>query len=163
MSGYNWPRLMLGGAIIGLLDLCAASLSSGRSLYVICQSVASGWYGKASYDLGDKSAAVGLISQVLMACLITAIFAVFARLRPELLRRPLVSGIAYGLIILIVMAFVVLPLSAVGQPMQFKSAARFTLHLLTMVAFGVAVAFVAHWAARPAMRGPLTGEALLID
>ena len=163
MTGFKWPKLMLGGAVIGLADLCAASVSSGRSLYLISQSVASGWYGKVSYDLGDTSAGVGVISQVLLACLITAVFAVGAHYRPELLRRPLASGITYGFIILIVMAYVVLPLSAVGHPMQFNSATGFFVHMLTMVAFGVAVAFVTRWAAASGQRHGAVGEAVLIE
>jgi hypothetical protein len=73
--------------------------------------------------------------------IIAAVFAAAAARTPVLLRRWIVSGIAYGIGVYFVMTFVVVPLSrAKGGHVTLRS---FALNLAAMILFGLIVAYVA--------------------
>ena len=114
-----WAWIVLGGLIIGTLDLLFAWgfwAPKGASLTRILQSIAAGWYGKASHSMGTTSAWVGALSHYAIAAAFVAAYWIAAQRLPALLRRYVLLGAVYGLLLYVVMNFIVLPLSAAGMP-----------------------------------------------
>ncbi len=133
----NPLRTLLPAALgIGTLDLLFAWgfwANKGVGLVDILQSIAAGWYGKASRDMGTTSAMVGALSHyVIILAFVLAYW--FAAKRFTLLRaHPWRYGLLYGMGLYAAMNFVVLPLSAAGAP-GFKNtawvAASIAMHML---------------------------------
>jgi hypothetical protein len=134
--------ILLGGTVAGAIDIGAAALINTASVAVILKAIASGILGSASFELGIEAEVLGLFLQWAMSILIAALFVV-ATLRVDLLKRQwLAAGLGYGVVVLVVMNYAVVPLSAVGRIPHF-TAARFVENLLAMLLFGVIVAFFA--------------------
>jgi uncharacterized membrane protein YagU involved in acid resistance len=134
--------ILLGGVIAATIDIGAASLINGRSPIFIMQAIAGGLLGKASFNGGAGSAILGAVLQELMGVLIAAIYVVSAKTVPGLLRRWILSGLTYGVIIFFVMNYVVVPLSALRAKPHFR-AAKFAEDMAAMLLFGLIVAFFA--------------------
>ena len=81
----------------------------------ILQSVAAGFLGKASFEGGTATAALGLALHFFIA--LSMAFAYFAASKqwPVLYQRQWICGIAYGLLLYLIMNFIVVPLSAAGH------------------------------------------------
>ena len=104
---------------IGTLDLLFAWgfwANKGVTFTDILHSIAAGWYGRASRDMGASSAAVGALSHYAIMFAIVLAYWVAAKRFPALRTHPWRWGLAYGLGVYAVMSFVVLPLSAAGSP-----------------------------------------------
>ena len=109
----------------------------------LLQSVASGVLGTAAFDGGIPAAALGLVLHFGMSFVWAGIFGVAAVRLPALLRRPLLSGILFGVVVFLAMRLVVLPLSAFPYPVAFKPLST-TLDLLShMFLFGAPIAIAA--------------------
>jgi uncharacterized membrane protein YagU involved in acid resistance len=107
----------------------------------ILQVIASGLLGKSAF--ADNSTVVlGLVLQWAMSTIIASIFVVAVQWRPALKRRWLKAGLAYGVVIFLVMNYVVLPLSAIGHPPRFR-VVHFMADIVAMLLFGTIVAFFA--------------------
>jgi hypothetical protein len=108
----------LGGGIAGLLDITYAIVLWGVILkagaLTILQSVAAGWLGKASFDGGAATAALGLATHFGIAYCMALVYVLAATKLPVLVHRPIVMGVIYGFLLFLVMNFVVVPLSAIG-------------------------------------------------
>jgi hypothetical protein len=135
--------VLYGGLVAGTLDIGMAALLNSASPLVVLVFIASGILGKAAYHAGLAGAALGLGLQWAMSLAIAFIYAL-GRERVEALKQSWVLGGAlYGIAIFLVMNFVVVPLSrAVPQP-AFTPFALLA-NLLTMILFGLIVAFFAH-------------------
>lgn len=134
--------ILLGGLIAATIDIGAASLINGRSPIFIMQAIAGGLLGKASFNGGAGSAILGAVLQELMGVLIAAIYVVLAKNVPGLLRRWILSGLTYGVIIFFVMNYVVVPLSALRAKPHFR-VGKFAEDMAAMLVFGLIVAFFA--------------------
>lgn len=115
----TWVRwLVVGWLVAATCDICYATgfsyLYRGTAPSRILQSVASGVLGQDAYQGGASTAALGLGLHYLNALIITCIFFAAASLIPALLRRPVVIGLLYGLVVYGVMNYVVIPLSRIG-------------------------------------------------
>jgi hypothetical protein len=115
-----------GGLLAGGLDLAFAlayyGAKGGKSLKVL-QSIAAGLQGKAAYQGGVASAALGVALHFVIALGAAAIFCATARVLPILVRRPWISGPIFGAGVYYVMNLVVLPLSALqtkGYPLKWE-------------------------------------------
>lgn len=85
----------------------------------ILQSVASGLLGGTAFTLGAKSAALGAVLHLAMACAMAAVYG-FASRRSEAMRYHWVAaGLAYGAVLYGVMTFAVVPLSR-AQAVPFR-------------------------------------------
>lgn len=112
-----WRAWYLGGLTAGALDLLDAFVFfglRGAAPARILQSIAAGVLGRASYQGGAGSAALGFVLHFVIAFLIVATYFVAARLLPFLNRRPFLAGPLFGLVAYFVMNYVVIPLSAIG-------------------------------------------------
>jgi uncharacterized membrane protein YagU involved in acid resistance len=140
-----WAWIALGGLAIGTLDLLFAWgfwVSKGATFIGILQSIAAGWYGKASHSMGATSAWVGALSHYAIATAFVAAYWLAARRLPALLRRPVMLGALYGLLLYLIMNFVVLPLSAAGMP-RFDNVPWVASSILAHMIFGLLSALVA--------------------
>ena len=132
-----------GGFIAGTVDIFAPSLIYMVSPVRILQAIARGVLGAASFEMGATSAALGLVLQWLMSLLIAAIFVYAATRLRVLVVRWIGAGVAYGVVVFIVMNYAVVPLSMVGKFPTFTPL-TFTLNLLAMLLFGLIVSSFAN-------------------
>jgi hypothetical protein len=115
-SDSPWPPVLAGGILAGALDIVYACLFWAVKADLpptrIFQSVAAGLLGEASFRGGAATAALGLILHFFNACTMALAYYLAARRWPVLVRRPVALGIAYGLLLYVVMNYIVVPLSA---------------------------------------------------
>ncbi len=148
--------ILAGGLVAGALDITYAcvfwAIRADVPAQRIFQSVAAGLLGEASFEGGTATAALGLALHFLIATSMAAVFYVAARARPELVRRPVLTGAVYGIGLYLVMNYVVLPLSAAGTSPKFPLWIGLTV-LVHMFLIGVPIAlFVRRSVAGPAAR-----------
>jgi len=138
--------LLAGGTAAGALDILFAisfAAYNGMDPVHLLQTVASGALGKAAFSGGVATAALGLALHFTLAYLWAAIFLVATWRAPVLVRRPLLSGMVFGVVVFLTMRLVVLPLSAFPFPVTFKPLGS-TLDLMShMFLFGFPIALAA--------------------
>jgi hypothetical protein len=119
-SGRRHPLLyvLAGGLVAGTLDIVYACVYWGLRRGVpptrIFQSVAAGLLGRASFEGGARTAALGLALHFFIATTMAFTYYLVARRWPLLWQRPWLAGGVYGLLLYGVMNYVVVPLSAAG-------------------------------------------------
>jgi hypothetical protein len=110
---------VFGGLTVGVLDILDAFIFFGLRNRVpptrILQSIAAGLLGRASFQGGLATAALGLVLHFVIAFGIVGTFFVVARAAPALTRRPFLTGPLFGLVAYGVMNYVVIPLSAAAS------------------------------------------------
>lgn len=131
--------IVAGGLIAGSVDILAASAIYEASPATILQAIASGLLGRASYDGGAGTVALGLVLQWLMSLIIAAIYGAAAVPMPALIDKPLRFGALYGVGVFILMSFIVAPLSA-AYPRPQPSIGGLVLNLAANILFGVIIA-----------------------
>ena len=141
---------LAGGIVAGTIDIGAACLINGRSIPFILHAIAGGLLAQRSFAGGTATAVLGAALQEGMGILIAAIYVVAGEWLPALRRRWVGFGLAYGVVIFLVMNYVVVPLSAWRRFPHF-SAGKFAANLAAMLLFGLIVAcFARQRAARGA-------------
>lgn len=119
-SNTMLKTIMPAGFVAGTLDILAAIAVYAGILGVtsaarILQLIASGVFGKSSFDGGIKTAAAGLIFHYVIACAWTAAF-VFMFPRAAFLRNhKIIACLLYGALVWLLMNLVVLPLGNAPQ------------------------------------------------
>lgn len=143
------PRhILLAGSIAGVLDILAAfAIHSAAPPGVILQSIASGLLGPAAFRGGVSTAALGLLLHFVIATTVAALYFSAARVVGALVRRPVLSGAAYGVAVYLVMNTIVLPLSRLNMRPQSRFVIFWTV-VAHIVCVGVPIALVARRAAR---------------
>jgi hypothetical protein len=110
--------VLTGGLVAGALDILYACVFWGVRRGVparrIFQSVAAGVLGKAAFDGGLHTAALGLALHFFIAISMAVAYYIVARRWPLLWRRPWLCGAVYGLFLYAFMNYVVVPLSRAG-------------------------------------------------
>jgi hypothetical protein len=110
--------VIAGGLVAGTFDIVYACTFWAVKRDVpperIFQSVASGLLGKASFEGGLTTAALGLGLHYFIATSMSVAYYLVARRWSPLKERPVPLGAAYGLLLYVLMNYVVLPLSAAG-------------------------------------------------
>ena len=114
-----WPPVLAGGLLAGALDITYAcvfwAVKADLPPTRIFQSVAAGLLGEASFEGGAATAALGLLLHFFIACTMALTYYLVSRRWPVLVRHPVPLGIAYGLLLYVVMNYIVVPLSAAGS------------------------------------------------
>ncbi|HTL78057.1 MAG TPA: hypothetical protein VL136_01520 [Candidatus Babeliales bacterium] len=107
--------ILITGLIVGAMDITSAiviTLLHGGTITRLMQFIASGLLGKSAFQGGLATAALGLALHFAIAFGLVTVF-YFASCKLAFLRQsPVLSGIAYGLIVFAIMNLIVLPLSA---------------------------------------------------
>ena len=142
MSRSPWAAIVLGAVVAGTLDIGAAATINWASPALILRFVAGGVLGKTALDGGALVALLGYALQVAMSLIIAAIFVGAARRLAWLRRRWIAAGLLFGVAVFFVMNYVVMPLSAWARWPHFTFAS-FVWNMLSMLVFGVVIAFFA--------------------
>lgn len=143
--------VVLGGVVAGTMDIVYAmtfwAVKANVAPTRVLQSVAAGLLGRASFQGGGKTAALGLFLHFFIALSISATYYALARAWPLLHQKPWICGAVYGLGVYLTMNYVIIPLSAATP--GSKDPLWVVLSVLVhMFLIGVPVAL----AAREAMR-----------
>ena len=114
----------------------------------VWQGVASGWLGKAAAEGGLGAMALGVVTHFGIATCMAASYALAAARVKLLYRRPALCGVAYGLLLYLVMYRVVLPLRFPAVFPRWDG-----IQSVTDIALHIAVALViatllSRWSAR---------------
>lgn len=150
MKANATKAIVVGGLIGGAGDLLFAITwagINGMAPQKLLQVIASGWYGQAAFDGGWNTAAIGVVSHFGIALVVAAMFSALATRMPALLQRPLVSGIALGVMTFLVMRLIVLPLSAFPFPVKMFTLGAGLDLLSHMFLFGTPIAFARRYLA----------------
>jgi hypothetical protein len=109
-----------GGFLAGVGDLTQACVGFGLAFHAspfrILQSIARGYFGTRTFEMGWTSALLGLATHFFIAFTAAAVFYLASRKIRVMLERPVLCGLLYGLGVFLVMYFVVMPLTPVGWP-----------------------------------------------
>lgn len=127
--------ILYAGLAVGVLDGIAASVNSafnGGSPVRVFQYVASGLLGRASFEGGLATAALGLLLHFVVALGASAVFYAASRYLTFLTRLPFVVGPIYGVIVYFVMREIVSPLSLTnpGTPSIKGTVIMIAIHIL---------------------------------
>lgn len=147
--------IVWGGVLCGTCDLAFAVLyygNKGASPTAICQSIAGGVLGRATYSGGAQSAALGIVLHYVISFILAALYVRASRRLPVLLARAVLCGLLYGVAVYYVMNMVVLPLSAL-RTSAWPPPANFPSIVAHAVGVGLTIALAARFFLRP--RGSL--------
>lgn len=151
--------VLFGGLTVGILDISDAIvfwfLRADVPPMRILQSVAAGLLGRQAARAGGwPTALLGLLLHFFIATTVVLVYNLASRRLALLTRRPIVCGLAYGLLVYLVMYYVVVPLSAAGRGIPDMSPLPVLANnvLIHMLGIGLPSAFFAAWAARPTGR-----------
>jgi hypothetical protein len=115
-----WTTVLLGGLVMGTLDLLFACAFWGLLRNVaperILQSIAAGVQGKAAFEGGSGSAMLGAACHYFIATMMVLAYFVASGRVSGLIEHPVRYGLVYGLVLYGAMTYVVVPLSNAPQP-----------------------------------------------
>lgn len=146
-----WVLLLAGGFVAGTLDIVYACvfwrLKAGAPATRILQSVAAGLLGKASFEGGGTTAALGLALHYFIALSMSVAYYLVSARWPRLQERPVLFGGVYGLLLYGIMNYIVVPLSAAAS--GSKDLLWISLSIAVHIAFiGIPIALFARLAHR---------------
>lgn len=153
---HKLQAIALGTLVAGTLDICAAIVSwwlRGVAPTRVLQGVASGLLGRGAFDGGMSAAALGLLLHFAIMSVIVTLFVVAARrsvrLTPVARSHAIGIGLAYGIVVYLVMTYVVVPLSASpgGLPGFWQFVQGVAIH---MACVGLPIALIARHVLRRA-------------
>jgi hypothetical protein len=143
--------ILWGGLAAGVLDALAAIIDLGLRGVTpdrMFQGIASGLLGRAAFTGGWPIAALGVGIHFSIAFTMATVFVLASTRLPFLLRRPVLSGIAFGAAAHFAMRYGVLPLSAITLG-PFSLTAMIKAVLIHMVCVGLPIALIARRVLRP--------------
>lgn len=124
-----------GTLVVGVLDGGDAVIFfglRGAAPVRIFQSIAAGLLGRAAFAGGLSTALLGVLLHFFISFVVVATFLLASRRIRPLIRAPVAAGLAYGVVVYLVMNFVVVPLSAAatGRPSWPVVANGLMIHML---------------------------------
>lgn len=147
-----WLQVFLGGLVVAVGDIVFATTLwfswTASGLTRVFQTIAVGVLGQASYEGGMATAWLGAGLHLLMATAFVVAYTLAGRRAPQLLGKPFVYGVLYGVLMYVVMNFVVMPLSRVGRSPSFDHPDWIGLSLIAHMVFGVICVLFARRALR---------------
>jgi hypothetical protein len=147
----DWRAILLGGLAAGVGDICYAFVASGMrgvGPVRVLQSVASGLMGRLAFEGGAPTAALGLVLHFFIATSAAAVYFLASRWLDVLVRRAVLFGLLYGVVVFLVMHFVVLPLSAIPFKVSNEPLAVVPHVLGHMLLVGLPIGLAVRWGAR---------------
>jgi hypothetical protein len=147
--------VLVGGAVGGTGDILFAIIFAavdGTPPHALLQTVASGLLGKASYEGGPTTAALGLLLHFLIAFAFAAVYVAASRRIRFLAQHAVIAGAVFGFLVFFFMRLVVLPLSAFPYPVTFRPLATVLDLASHMFLFGLPIALAARRATGGATR-----------
>ena len=110
--------ILCGTLVVGTLDALDAIVFfgyRGATPVRIFQSIAAGLLGRSAFQGDNRTAWLGVALHYLIAFLIVLVYYVISRRVRFLTDHAMVSGMAYGVAVYVVMNYIVIPLSAAIQ------------------------------------------------
>jgi len=147
-----FDAIVYGGLVAGVLDFLAASINAyvrGTSPIRVWQYVASGLLGPASFSRRFESVLLGVLCHFVIAFGAATVFFFLSLRFPVLIRRALIFGIVFGVVVYFFMSRVVIPLSA-ARRLPFSIQGLITGLIIHIVCVGLPIALLARKAARRA-------------
>jgi hypothetical protein len=136
--------IVTGGAIAGTLDILAAftmQLANGVAPVRVLQAIASGALGRDAFSGGNATALLGLVLHFTIAFGAATVYYTASRFWSFLRRHAVVAGLAYGVVVYLVMQYVVLPLSRVNfRPAPWRTVAILVVVHMFCVGLPIALA-----------------------
>jgi uncharacterized membrane protein YagU involved in acid resistance len=114
-----FPAIFSAGLLAGVLDITAAFITwapQGVPPVRILQGIASGLLGPQAFREGTAAALLGGALHFLIAFSAAAVFYAASRKIDFMMRRPILSGVLYGVCVYLLMYWVVMPLSRFHPP-----------------------------------------------
>ena len=108
------PAIFSAGLLAGVLDITAAFVTwvpQGVAPVRILQGIASGLLGPQAFKEGLQTALLGGTLHFLIALSAAAVFYAASRKIDFMTRRPILSGVLYGVCVYLVMYWIVMPLA----------------------------------------------------
>lgn len=146
MRGFIGPGILAG--IVGALAIdLYLIITQSWMLHVatpveISQWDASNLLGRAAFFGGIPTAVLGLVMNLCVGAVWGIILAFVVSRRPQLQRiNPIVVGILFGTIVMLVMRYAIVPLGHAHQP-QVDAARLANLWLAHTIGFGIPVVYV---------------------
>lgn len=135
--------IAIATAICGSLDILFAmilTLYFGRHIGDMLRSVASGPFPTA-VGMGSGGAILGLVVHFTLMAIMVAVFVLAARNLPILVERPVLAGVAYGLITYVAMNLIVVPwrFPAAFPPKTISIVSQLFAHIVLV---GLPTAFI---------------------
>ena len=136
--------IAIATAISGTLDILFAMILTvffGREIGNMLRYVGSGPFPAAT-DMGTGGAILGLVVHFALMAIMAAVLILFVRQRPQLLDKPIMVGVVYGLITYAVMNLIVVPLrfDAPLPPSALSIATQLFAHIVLV---GIPMALIA--------------------
>ena len=134
--------IVIGWLLAGILDLTSAVLITlyyHRSVTQMLQGIASGAIGKAAFDGGTGTAALGVAFHFLIALIWTTVFYLASRKIGFLTAQPVVSGVLYGVFVYLVMYLAVQPLAGLHPKFGLLTTSRAVLVHIFCVGLPIAL------------------------
>jgi hypothetical protein len=138
--------ILLGGCCAGVLDFlgaCVSNAARGVTPLRIAQSIASGLLGRAAFEGGYKTAALGVALHFMIALGAATAFGVASAKLTWLIEHSWVSGALYGVAVFWFMQLVVLPLSAISFKQNFAWPVVVTGMIVHILCVGWPIALIA--------------------
>ncbi len=110
-----YRAIFWGGLIAGILDITFAFVfygMLGATPIRILQSIASGLLGADAYQGGFATAALGTALHFFIATVACTVYYAASRRLEFMVRHAVLAGMAYGVVVWLVMNLIVIPLSA---------------------------------------------------
>lgn len=135
--------IFLATLAAGTLDILAATILSliyGREPAAMLRGVASGPFPGAA-DWGAAGSWLGLLVHFTLMAIMVAAFVFAANNRPSILERPILAGVAYGLVTYVIMNLIVVPLRfGSWPPKPISIATQLFCHIVLV---GIPLALIA--------------------
>jgi hypothetical protein len=136
--------ILVAGLCAGLLDGTSAVIFLAKMNFEgVFRYVASAVFDKAAFTGGKEMIAYGISFHFMIALCWAAVYYYLYKKIPLIRRSFIISGMAYGVMVWIVMNLLVVPLTHVQQaPFTLQSVAKNMVIL--MFAIGLTIAFITH-------------------
>jgi uncharacterized membrane protein YagU involved in acid resistance len=136
--------IFFAGLLAGTMDITAAFITwgiQGVPPVVILRGIASGLLGMNAFRGGMEMAALGLAIHFFIAFCAAGVFYAASRKLGFMLRRPILSGVLYGVAVYVFMYWVVLPLSRDLRP-PFSISRSIVAVLTHIVCIGLPISLI---------------------
>jgi len=109
--------------------------------------IAAGFLGKAALKGGTEVVVLGTTIHVFVSVVAAAVYVFAARLWDDvLIRKPVISGMAFGAVCYVVMTLLVVPLSAIGYRANPSIVNIWLSIAIHVFAFGLPIGLISSWA-----------------
>lgn len=145
-NGTLIRAMIMSGLIVGTLDITMAilqTLAMGRNPLNMLKFIASGVFGKASFEDGWMYAFLGLLFHYGIALGWTSLFYWTYPKIKLLSKHRILTGVGYGFFVWLMMNQIVLPLSRTPS-LTFNWTSAITGIIILILAIGLPLSFMAH-------------------